>query len=149
MSLLLAAGGAGGTALTSEQIAVLLAAVGGPISGIIIAWMGARRSKRQVAAENQTATRTVAVTERDAHTREISAIIDGYTAVNKATTEALTRAENASSTCAEKYDALEARFEEAERQRRIERRETIEHWEALERLIPTPPGPPERPAWAS
>lgn len=133
--------------MTPEQILTLIAAVGGPLSGVLIAVISNRRSRQQINHENDVAKATVRVDEKDAHTREIAMILDGYTAVNTALNKSLERTETGLHDCSEKFEELEARFEEYERRSQAERLEMIEHIKRLEQLIPYPPGPPERPAW--
>lgn len=140
--------------MNTAQILTLIAAIGGPISGILIAILSNSRSKKQVGEEQTVARAAVRVDEKDAHTREIAVILDGYTAVNTALNKSLERAETGLTDCSEKYDALERRFEESEQRARERERyeaalrlDLIEHIQALEALVPSPPGPPERPTW--
>lgn len=140
--------------MNTAQILTLVAAIGGPLSGILIAVISNSRSKRQVEVEQHTTRAAVRVDEKDAHTREIAVILDGYTAVNTALNKSLERAETGLIDCSGKYDALEKRFEEAERHNEERERynaalrlDLIQHIQALEALVPSPPGPPDRPAW--
>lgn len=133
--------------MNTAQMLALIAAIGGPLSGILIAVISNRRSNRVVSTEQTVAKASVRVDEKDAHTREIAVILDGYTAVNSALNKSLERAETGLSDCGQKYDALEHRFEEYEASARRMQNEMISHIRNLEDLIPTPPGPPERPAW--
>lgn len=132
----------------TDQLWAYLIAIAGPLSGIAVAAISNQRSKRQWSRDQQVAAANVNVSEKDAHTREIAVILDGYTKVNQALNTNLERAEKASTECSEKYDALERRFDEAERLNYARRMELIDHIRRLEDLVPSPPGPPERPKWS-
>lgn len=139
--------------MTTDQIVQLIVGLGLPISGIFVAWIANRRSRNETPAQTHTIANTK-VTETDAHTRELTGIVDGFSLANRAAERMTERALRAASDCDEKYQRLEERFEASEqryekdeRARRAERQEMIDHIRALEDLIPTPPGPPERPAW--
>ena len=101
----------------------------GPLSGVVVAALGARASRGNTAE-------TVAPAEHDATTREFTELRASYA-------EALRQSN-------ELYDRLEKRFEvldekfnkQAEKQERM-----VQHIVALERLVPNPPGPPARPNW--
>lgn len=134
--------------MTPEQIMAAAIAIAGPVSGFLIAVIANRRSKQQLDKEQSVAVATVTVSEKDAHTREIAVILDGYTKVNQALNSSLERVTKSSEECSEKYDALEKRFDEAERVNAVRRYELIDHIRRLEELVPSPPGPPERPKWS-
>lgn len=131
-----------------QQLQLLILGLAGPASGLAIAWISNRRSKRQVVLETTNAARNVRVSEKDAHTREIAMILDGYTKVNVAQVAAIARAEASASGCNEKYEALERRFDESERRTSERLNVLIDHIEVLEKMVPTPPGPPARPMWS-
>ena len=140
--------------MTWQQILTLVVAVGTPLSGIVVALVANTRSRRHVTREQVLATAGVKIDEKDAHTREIAVILDGYTAVNQAQLRALERAEASADNCNKRYDTLETkydllvqRFEVAEEQNEERVRVLVQHVVALEAMVPTPPGPPERPAW--
>lgn len=135
--------------MTPEALATYIIAIAGPMSGILIAAIANHRSKKQWAKENQVAITQANVSEKDAHTREIAMILDGYTKVNQALNTSLERALDTSQECSDKYDALEARFDEERELNKHRQREMIDHIMRLEALVPSPPGPPDRPEWST
>lgn len=140
--------------MDGQTILTIIVAVGSPLSGIVVALIANSRSRRQTTREQVIATAGVRIDEKDAHTREIAVILEGYTAVNNATVKALERAEMSASNCNEKYDvlsdkydALSDRFEKYEELSEARLRELAQHVIVLEDMVPSPPGPPDRPAW--
>lgn len=102
----------------------------GPLSGVGVAMVGARASRKNTSE-------TVAPAEHDANTRE-------FTELRAAYAEALRQSN-------EQYDRLESRFNDLETKfaaQRSTQEQMVQHIVALERLIPNPPGPPARPYWA-
>ena len=138
---------------------VLIAAIGGPLSGIIIALVADHRSKRNLHATNQVELKTIEVCEKEAHTHEIAVIIEGFTtslenmrtdlqdtrAELTATKTELTATREELRRTREDHSKLRDRVDQSD----IERDLMIRHITDLEALVPNPPGPPTRPAaWA-
>jgi outer membrane murein-binding lipoprotein Lpp len=141
-----------------ELLIALVAGIGGPASGIAVAVIADRRSKREHPTAVDVSQKTVKVSEREAATHEIAVIIDGFNTSMTNLRADVTAAREDSATARaeareareehgllkEKHEALTDRVETSER----ERAEMIRHIVALENLIPNPPGPPPRPDWS-
>lgn len=128
----------------------LIGAIGGPLSGITIAVIADRRSKKSGEANSDVALRAVEVDEKDAHTREIAVMIEGFTASLsnlrtdlEATRERLATAEDELGQTRGEVGELRKRIEKGDR----ERDELVAHIIELEKMVPYPPGPPTRPIW--
>jgi septal ring factor EnvC (AmiA/AmiB activator) len=140
--------------MTPNEWASLAGGIGGPVSGIVIALIVWARSRRDTDATTAVAEKGVRVDERQAHTAEVAMIIDGFTeslaAVRSELKDARTELSDARDElkdAAAKYDGLRQEHDALKEQVDMERAAMITHIEALENLIPNPPGPPERPKW--
>lgn len=146
------------------EIIGLVAAIGGPISGVVVAIIVDRRSKHSGRTATEVAMAEVEVSEKQAHNQEIAVIIDGFTAsisglrvdVADARAEAAAaRADAAAArkdyqTLRERHDKLSESHEALKFQmeaRTILEQEMLRHIVALEQEFPNPPGPPTRPQW--
>lgn len=125
--------------------------LGGPISAIIIAYIVDRRTHKTNQSSSRNSERAVEIDEKEAHTHEVSMIIEGFTQSLESLRTDLTRTQNDLKTARGEIDAL--RTEQAEANRKIAisnriRAEMMLHIMALEAMVPNPPGPPTRPLWS-
>lgn len=85
----------------------------------------------------------VTVSETEAQTHQFQAIIDGFTQSLAAVNQRATTAEDQSARANNRADSLENRVDQLEDERVL----IIDHLNAVEALVPHPPGPPPRPPW--
>lgn len=142
----------------------LVGAVSLPLSGVIVAIIAKIRSDKPAdppakpvahdtmsAAEISVRKTLAATSEKEAHNAEISIIIEGFTASMEALR--LTVADARLESSEAKMEATSARADVTKLRQTMDamaeqREELIDHIQALEALIPSPPGPPPRPAWS-
>jgi chromosome segregation ATPase len=141
------------------QVVTIIGLVAAPLAGVVVALIVDRRTKMRNSMEGTVAERSVKVEEREAYNHEVAIIIEGFTAslerTDKELARALARIEQSETshriTREELKDTqievkeLRLKHEQNDRQRA----EMIRHIQALEALVPTPPGPPTRPYWLS
>lgn len=141
------------------QVVTIIGLVAAPLAGVVVALIVDRRTKMRNSMEGTVAERSVKVEEREAYNHEVAIIIEGFTAslerTDKELARALERIEQSETshriTREELKDTqievkeLRLKHEQNDRQRA----EMIRHIQALEALVPTPPGPPTRPYWLS
>lgn len=121
----------------------------GKIIGWIFGGLGALAVVASAWWTRRTGRETVAVNEKDAGTRAVAQVIEALTeGLNELRLE-LKEEKSANAESRKEVRELHAQVGELRNEReqmKNERFEMIEHIEYLESIIPTPPGPPERPA---
>lgn len=114
-----------------------LGTIGSPIVGFLMFIVGvyqARKGHKTEEAEATNDEKKLSIHQQDANTHSFAALIDGYSdqiKIFQAQYDALEKRHNELS---EKYDELNDKYEQA-----------LQHIQALEALIPNPPGAPLRP----
>jgi hypothetical protein len=146
------------------EIIGIIAAVAAPISGIVVAIIVDQRTKRKGLTEAENAENATAATlaaievdEKEAHNHEVAIIIEGFTSSlqNLRAEISDTRLQLAEAREMQRQDR-EARIKlenevyelkAHQRQDLRDKAEMMRHILDLEKLVPTPPGPPTRPQW--
>lgn len=143
--------------MTTLEMFTVIALILGPVSGIVVAVVVDRRSKRGQEQNTDVALRTVRVDEREAHNHEVAIIIDGFTAslsnmradLDRAVSESRGLKDELRGQSAEILE-LREKIDKAEALAAVQAghiSELVSHITDLEALVPNPPGPPTRPQW--
>lgn len=123
------------------QIITLVGAIGGPLSGIVVAWITIYRSKREKRESLQVTDKSLDIQEQEADTHYWSEIVRGFQEQVQVVTDLYAASERKVNSLETRYDKLEKRFEDGEKTKQ----EMLAHIISLEGLVPNPPGPPRRP----
>lgn len=119
----------------------LAALFASPLSGVVVAWIASRRSKKQTDVTVAVDEKGLVIQEQEANTRIFSAITEGFVERLRDINEAYDKLETRYNALEKRYTNLEARFEATENVKN----QMINHIVALEALVPIPPGAPKRP----
>lgn len=127
----------GSLSIVLSIAAVVLA----PLAGLAVAIITDHRSKQQTKLSYTAEEKNIDIREQEAETHYFAAITEGFVEQLRLVNNQYDRLSARYTDLEAKHTALEARFTEIDKQRA----ELLKHVEALEALVPTPPGPPPRP----
>lgn len=119
----------------------LISAILLPLSGILVAVITYKRSKRAQLADAAVTDKSLDVKEREADTNYWSALVRGLTDQVMVVNDLYKESEKRHERSEAKYETLEKRLNDEVSLKQ----EMMAHIMQLEDLIPNPPGPPRRP----